>query len=42
MEGSSVDNGTCLLSVSSSWMDVLEVLELGMTGSGGGLDQGLF
>jgi hypothetical protein len=36
-----VDNGIILLSVSSSWMDVLEVLASGMTGSRGGLGQGL-
>jgi hypothetical protein len=36
-----VDNGIVLLSVSSGWMDVLEVLSLGMTRSGGGLGQGL-
>jgi hypothetical protein len=30
-----VDNGTVLLSESSGWMDVLEVLASGMTGSGG-------
>jgi hypothetical protein len=39
LEGSSIDNSICLLSASSSWMDVLEVLESGMTGSGeGGVD----
>jgi hypothetical protein len=41
-EGSSVDNGICLLSASSGWMDFLEFLESGMTGSrggGGGLGQ---
>jgi hypothetical protein len=31
-----MDNGIVLLSVSSGWMDVLEVLALGMTGLGGG------
>jgi hypothetical protein len=31
-----MDNGVILLSVSSGWMDVLEVLALGMIGSGGG------
>jgi hypothetical protein len=43
LEGSSLDNGTILLRESSSCMDVLEVLALGMTGSrrGGGLGQGL-
>jgi hypothetical protein len=35
MEGSSVDNGIVLLSKSSVWMDVLDVLALSMTGSGG-------
>jgi hypothetical protein len=35
LEGSSVDNRTVLLSLSSGWMDILEVLALGMTGSGG-------
>jgi hypothetical protein len=35
LEGSSMDNRIVLLSVSSSRMDVLEVLNLGMTGSGG-------
>jgi hypothetical protein len=35
LEGSSVDNGIILLSVSSGWMDVLEVLASGMTGSEG-------
>jgi hypothetical protein len=35
LEGSSIDNGIYLLSASSNWMDILEVLELGMTGSGG-------
>jgi hypothetical protein len=30
-----MDNGTVLLSESSSWMDVLEVLASGMTGCGG-------
>jgi hypothetical protein len=33
LEGSSMDNGILLLSVSSGWMDVLAS---GMTGSGGG------
>jgi hypothetical protein len=41
VEGSSVDNGIVLLSVSSSWMDILEVLASGMTRSGGGLGQDL-
>jgi hypothetical protein len=36
LEGSFVDNEIVLLSVSSGWMDVLDVLALGMTGSGGG------
>jgi hypothetical protein len=36
MEGSSIDNGIYLLSASSSWMDVLEALESGMTRSEGG------
>jgi hypothetical protein len=31
-----MDNGVILLSVSSGWMDILEVLALGMIGSGGG------
>jgi hypothetical protein len=31
LEGSSVDNGTYLLSASFDWMDVLEALESGMT-----------
>jgi hypothetical protein len=35
MEDSSVDNGIILLGVSSGWMDVLEVLASGMTGSEG-------
>jgi hypothetical protein len=35
LEGSSVDIGTYLLSASSGWMDVLEALESGMTGSEG-------
>jgi hypothetical protein len=35
LEGSSVDNGNILLSVSSDWMDILEVLASGMIGSGG-------
>jgi hypothetical protein len=35
LEGSSVDNGIVLLSVSSGWMDVLEVLASGITGSRG-------
>jgi hypothetical protein len=30
-----MDNGIILLSVSSGWMDILEVMALGMTGSGG-------
>jgi hypothetical protein len=34
LEDSSMDNGIVLLSVSSGWMDVLEVLASGMTGSG--------
>jgi hypothetical protein len=38
LEGSSLDNGTILLRESSSCMDVLEVLALGMTGSGRGGD----
>jgi hypothetical protein len=38
LESSFADNGIVLLSVSSGWMDVLA---LGMTGSGGGLSQGL-
>jgi hypothetical protein len=41
MKDSSVDNGIILLGVSSGWMDVLEVLASGMTGSEGGLGQGL-
>jgi hypothetical protein len=36
VEGSSVDNEICLLSASSGWMDFLEFLESGMTGSGVG------
>jgi hypothetical protein len=36
-----MDNGDALLSVSSGWMYILEVLASGMTGSGGGLSQGL-
>jgi hypothetical protein len=42
--GSSIDNGTILLSESFNWMDVLDVLASGMIGSGGGgggLGQGL-
>jgi hypothetical protein len=42
--GSSIDNGTILLSESFDWMDVLDVLASGMIGSrggGGGLGQGL-
>jgi hypothetical protein len=35
LEGFSVDNGICLLSASSSRMDVLEVSESGMIGSRG-------
>jgi hypothetical protein len=35
LEGSSVDKAICLLSASFGWMDILEVLELGMTESGG-------
>jgi hypothetical protein len=35
MEGSSMDNRIVLLSKSSDWMNVLEVLASGMTGSGG-------
>jgi hypothetical protein len=38
MEGSSMDNRIVLLSESSDWMDILEVLALSMTGSGGGGD----
>jgi hypothetical protein len=34
--GSSVDNGTILLSESSGWMDVLDDLASGMIRSGGG------
>jgi hypothetical protein len=34
--GSSIDNGTILLSESFDWMDVLDVLASGMIGSGGG------
>jgi hypothetical protein len=43
LEGSSVDNRTVLLSESSGWMDVFEVLASSMTGSegAGGLSQGL-
>jgi hypothetical protein len=33
--GSSIDNGIVLLSESSSWMDVLDVLASGMIGSRG-------
>jgi hypothetical protein len=38
--GSSVDNGTILLSESSGWMDVLDDLASGMIRSRGGLGQG--
>jgi hypothetical protein len=43
MEDSSVDSRIVLLSVSSGWMDIFEVLALSMTESGGrgGLGQGL-
>jgi hypothetical protein len=34
--GSFVDNRIFLMSVSSGWMDILEVLALGMTGLGRG------
>jgi hypothetical protein len=34
LEGSSMDNGIVLLSASSDWMDILDVLALGMIGSG--------
>jgi hypothetical protein len=36
--GSSIDNETVLLSESSDWMFVLDVLASGMIGSGGGGD----
>jgi hypothetical protein len=35
MEDSSVDSRIVLLSVSSGWMDIFEVLALSMTESGG-------
>jgi hypothetical protein len=42
MEGSSVDNRIVLLSVSFSWMDVLEVLASDMTESGVDLAKACF
>jgi hypothetical protein len=42
LEGSSRESGMVLLSLSSIWMDSLEVLDSGMIESrGGGLSQGL-
>jgi hypothetical protein len=36
LEGSSMDNGIVLLSESSSWMDIFDVLASGMIVFGGG------
>jgi hypothetical protein len=41
LEGSSMDNSICLLSVSSDWINFLEFLESDMTRSGGGRGGGL-
>jgi hypothetical protein len=42
LEGSSIDKGIVLLSESSGWMDVLEVLASGMTRSRGDLVKACF
>jgi hypothetical protein len=34
LEGSFIDNGTILLTESSDWVDILDVLVSGMIGSG--------
>jgi hypothetical protein len=43
LEGSSMDSGAVLMSESSSWMDTLDVLALGMirSGRGGGGDSAM-